>query len=150
MKLEVGDAVYGEIVSIKPYGAFVELAGGEIGMVHISEIAEEYVSNIHDYLVVGEKVTVKIIGKTSQDKLNLSIKRVSRADEEAAKYRSEMEEFKKALESGAIKKVKIRAASKELPQDKLMKWLKRAERELERLEHHRLARLSKKLYKDQD
>jgi S1 RNA binding domain protein len=119
-------------------------------MVHISEIAEEYVSNIHDYLVVGEKVTVKIIGKTSQDKLNLSIKRVSRADEEAAKYRSEMEEFKKALESGAIKKVKIRAASKELPQDKLMKWLKRAERELERLEHHRLARLSKKLYKDQD
>ncbi|MDR2615857.1 MAG: S1 RNA-binding domain-containing protein [Oscillospiraceae bacterium] len=73
MELEIGSVVTGKVTGITKFGAFVEVAQDRKGLVHISEIAGTYVSEVSDYLTVGQEVTVKVIGMES-GKLNLSIK----------------------------------------------------------------------------
>lgn len=75
MGLNVGDIVEGKITGISNFGAFVELAGGKVGLVHISEIASHYVSDINDVYSVGDEVKAKIIS-TEKNKISLSIKRL--------------------------------------------------------------------------
>ena len=60
MGLEVGMIVEGKVTGITKFGAFVELDGGKTGMVHISEIAPTYVSNISDHLKENQTVKVMI------------------------------------------------------------------------------------------
>ncbi len=67
----------GEVTKIAPYGAFIKLADGRFGMVHISEIAYEYVSTVEDILKIGDKVKV-ILLESQKDKLNFSIKRTQK------------------------------------------------------------------------
>lgn len=98
MELQPDEAVVGEVTAIKPYGAFVRLVTGDIGMIHISEIATEYVRDISQYLSVGQKVVVKVIGRNEEGKYNLSLKRVSRQDHDAALFHSEVTQVKKALD----------------------------------------------------
>ena len=69
-----GDVLKGKIVGIARYGAFVELENGKKGMIHISKISKDYVKRISDYLKVGQEVIVKVIGKTKDGKLDLSMK----------------------------------------------------------------------------
>ena len=69
-----GDVLKGKIVGIARYGAFVELENGERGMIHISKISKDYVRRISDYLKVGQEVVVKVIGRTKDGKLDLSMK----------------------------------------------------------------------------
>lgn len=64
----------GKVTGITKFGAFVSLPGNKTGMVHISEIAHAYVSDINEYLTVGQEVKVKIIAM-EQGKINLSIKK---------------------------------------------------------------------------
>ena len=64
----------GKVTGITKFGAFVSLPGNKTGMVHISEIAHAYVSDINEYLTVGQDVKVKIIAM-EQGKINLSIKK---------------------------------------------------------------------------
>jgi S1 RNA binding domain protein len=96
--VQVGDIALGQVTAIKPYGAFVQLATGEVGMIHISEVAEEYVRDIHSYLVVGQDVTIKVIGINDEGKYNLSLKQLTKHEEEAALYLRQVQEFRKALE----------------------------------------------------
>ena len=58
------------------FGAFVSLPGGKSGLVHISEIANTFVKDVHDHLQVGQMVKVKVLDINEQGKINLSIKRV--------------------------------------------------------------------------
>ena len=74
MELAVGAIVEGKVTGITKFGAFVALPGNKTGMVHISEIAHAYVSDINEYLTVGQAVKVKIIAM-DQGKINLSIKK---------------------------------------------------------------------------
>ena len=74
MELAVGAIVEGKVTGITKFGAFVSLPGNKTGMVHISEIAHAYVSDINEYLTVGQDVKVKIIAM-EQGKINLSIKK---------------------------------------------------------------------------
>ena len=67
MELAVGAIVEGKVTGITKFGAFVALPGNKTGMVHISEIA-------HEYLSIGQDVKVKIIAM-DQGKINLSIKK---------------------------------------------------------------------------
>lgn len=69
-----GGVLKGKIVGIARYGAFVELENGERGMIHISKISKDYVKRISDYLKVGQEVIVKVIGRTKDGKLDLSMK----------------------------------------------------------------------------
>lgn len=64
----------GKVKSLTKFGAFILLPDGSTGMVHISEVAHAYVSDIHDHLTEGQTVKVMIIGKEN-GKINLSIKR---------------------------------------------------------------------------
>ena len=74
MELTVGAVVEGKVKSLTKFGAFILLPDGSTGMVHISEVAHAYVSDIHDHLTEGQMVKVMIIGMEN-GKINLSIKR---------------------------------------------------------------------------
>ena len=60
MQLTVGDIIEGKITAVKDYGVFVELENSKFGMVHISEIAQSYVSEIRDFVKEGDTVKVKV------------------------------------------------------------------------------------------
>ncbi|NLJ85665.1 MAG: S1 RNA-binding domain-containing protein [Firmicutes bacterium] len=76
MAIEVGSIVEGRVTGITNFGAFVELADGKTGLVHISEVADAYVKDINDYLKQNEKVQVKVIN-INGNKIGLSIKQVN-------------------------------------------------------------------------
>ena len=75
MELTVGAIVEGKIKTITNFGAFVALPENKTGMVHISEVANSYVSDIRQHLTEGQDVKVMVIG-TENGKINLSIKRL--------------------------------------------------------------------------
>ena len=75
MELTVGAVLEGKIKSITNFGAFVSLPENKTGMVHISEVANAYVSDIRQHLTEGQDVKVMVIG-TENGKVNLSIKRL--------------------------------------------------------------------------
>lgn len=69
----------GIVIKIVPFGAFVKTDTSEVGLVHISEISDTYVKDVHQFLKEGDKVTVRVIGRNKDGKLNLSIKAVKAA-----------------------------------------------------------------------
>ena len=75
MELTVGAVLEGKVKSITNFGAFVSLPENKTGMVHISEVANAYVSDIRQHLTEGQDVKVMVIG-TDNGKINLSIKRL--------------------------------------------------------------------------
>lgn len=77
MPLEVGKVVEGTVSGITNFGAFIDLGEGKTGLVHISEVANDYVKNIKDYLVQGQKVKVKLLSIEKDGKISLSIKQAA-------------------------------------------------------------------------
>lgn len=75
MALEVGSIVEGKVTGIKKFGAFVELSDGTTGMVHISEVSNEYIKELTDVLTEGQTVNVKVMGVSPEGKVALSIKK---------------------------------------------------------------------------
>ena len=75
MELTVGAVLEGKVKSITNFGAFVALPENKTGMVHISEVANAYVSDIRAHLTEGQDVKVVVIGNEN-GKINLSIKRL--------------------------------------------------------------------------
>lgn len=71
---EVGEVYNGLVRSIQPYGAFVELAPGTDGLLHISEIAHRRLQTVEEELKEGDRIDVKLIGKDDRGKLKLSRK----------------------------------------------------------------------------
>jgi S1 RNA binding domain protein len=74
MPLEVGSIVEGKVSGITNFGAFIQLQEGQTGLVHISEIAEEYVKDINNYLKENQQVKVKVVAILN-GKISLSIKK---------------------------------------------------------------------------
>lgn len=84
MHYMVGEIVEGVITGIKPYGAFVYLDNKHNGLIHISEISERFVKDVHTYVKVNERVKVKILDMDEDGvHLKLSLKAI-----EANKARS--------------------------------------------------------------
>jgi S1 RNA binding domain protein len=75
MSIEVGSKVQGKVTGITNFGAFVELPGGSTGLVHISEVADNYVKDINDHLKVGDQVEVKVMNVGTDGKIGLSIRK---------------------------------------------------------------------------
>ena len=75
MELTVGAILEGKVKSITNFGAFIALPENKTGMVHISEVANAYVSDIRAHLTEGQNVKVTVIG-LENGKVNLSIKRL--------------------------------------------------------------------------
>ena len=75
MELTVGAVLEGKVKTITNFGAFVSLPENKTGMVHISEVANTYVSDIRQHLTEGQDVKVVVIA-IDGSKINLSIKRL--------------------------------------------------------------------------
>ena len=86
MELQVGSILEGKVTTITKFGAFVALEGGKSGLVHISEIANAFVSDVHEFLQEGQQVKVLVLS-TENGKINLSIKKALPQEEQAARPR---------------------------------------------------------------
>ena len=75
MELTVGAILEGKVKSITNFGAFISLPENKTGLVHISEVANSYVSDIREHLTEGQDVKVMVISAEA-GKVNLSIKRL--------------------------------------------------------------------------
>ncbi len=75
MDWQVGEILEGKVSGITKFGAFVALPGGKSGLVHISEVANAFVSDVSEHVQVGQTVKVKLLSYTPEGKINLSIKR---------------------------------------------------------------------------
>ena len=75
MGLEIGSVMEGRVTGIAKFGAFVALPGGKSGLVHISEVANSYVSDVHEHVQVGQTVKVRVLSVSDDGKINLSLKR---------------------------------------------------------------------------
>ncbi|BCV44119.1 polyribonucleotide nucleotidyltransferase [Shewanella algae] len=83
-EVEVGRIYKGKVIRIVDFGAFVNILPGKDGLVHISQIAEERVANVSDYLQLNQEVTVKVMEVDRQGRVRLSIKEAQQAAPEAA------------------------------------------------------------------
>ena len=73
-EIEVDGIYYGAVTRITSFGAFVDLGNGREGLVHISQISDEHIRRVEDYVKVGEKVTVRVLDIDQQGRINLTMK----------------------------------------------------------------------------
>ena len=73
-EIEVDGIYYGAITKITSFGAFVDLGNGKEGLVHISQIADEHIKRVEDFVKIGEKVTVRVTSIDPQGRINLTMK----------------------------------------------------------------------------
>ena len=98
--IEQGNVITVEVASIADFGVFVRCSNGEEGLIHISEVANEFVTNINKYVTLGQKVKVKVLGRNKKGKLEFSIKKVSEDKPKKALFlrsSSENKEFEDVL-----------------------------------------------------
>lgn len=75
---KTGSIVKGQVTGIEKYGAFVNFESGYTGLIHISEISNDFVSDIHNFLEIGEMIYVQILDIDEKEcHLNLSIKNIN-------------------------------------------------------------------------
>lgn len=91
---EIGEIIEGTIINIRDFGAIMIFADGKKGLLHISEVANVFIRNIHKYLKIGKTYQVKIIGIEDDGFLKLSMSKITA---------EEKEEYHKS----GVKKVKI-------------------------------------------
>ncbi|MFC4404813.1 S1 domain-containing post-transcriptional regulator GSP13 [Gracilibacillus xinjiangensis] len=114
-EFQAGDTVDGVVTGVQPYGAFIALTDEIQGLVHISEIKNGYVKDIHEHIKEGDKVKVKIL-EIDQDnnKYALSIRAL---DENAAESRTEDKNINEKEGEHGFNTLK----------DKLQEWIKQSE-----------------------
>jgi S1 RNA binding domain protein len=85
MAIEVGAVVEGEVTGITNFGAFLQLPEGKVGLIHISEVSNVYVKDIHDFLKEHQKVKAKVLSIDARGKIALSLKQLEEKPETPAK-----------------------------------------------------------------
>lgn len=83
---EIGKIYTGVVTRIVEFGAFVNILPGQDGLVHISQIADQRVENVGDYLQMGQKLDVVVMDLDSRGRIKLSIKEVARIREQQAAH----------------------------------------------------------------
>ena len=83
-EIKVGTLYSGKVVAIKDFGAFVELAPGQDGLVHISELREGFVNKVTDVVQIGDLVRVKVLLVDEQGRVKLSIRQAEPAEKASA------------------------------------------------------------------
>ena len=79
---EVGKIYQGKVERIVDFGAFVNILPGKDGLLHISQIAQERVEKVTDYLSEGEEVDVIVLDVDQRGRIKLSIKEIPEVDED--------------------------------------------------------------------
>lgn len=118
-KFENGQVIEGKVTGVQPYGAFVALNEETQGLVHISEITHGFVSDINDFVKVGDQVKVKVLDvNEEQNKVSLSIRaaieRNENKQQEAPRQNASQLEDNNAQGFNTLK-------------DKLQEWIKQSE-----------------------
>ncbi len=85
MQFETGMIIEGTVTGVTPFGAFVSFGDKKTGLVHISEIAPEYVKDINDHVKENDKVKAKILSIDANGKISLSIKQAILQERQASK-----------------------------------------------------------------
>ena len=91
-EIEVGGIYYGAVIRTTSFGAFVDLGNGREGLVHISQISDEHIRRVEDYLKIGQKVTVKVTAIDPQGRINLTMKKLNKVDSEEEQEENLFEE----------------------------------------------------------
>ena len=87
MAIEVGAIVEGEVTGITNFGAFVQLPEGKVGLIHISEVSDVYVKDVHDFLKEHQKVKAKVLSIDARGKIGLSLKQLGPAPQKLRRNR---------------------------------------------------------------
>lgn len=93
MQLTVGEIVEGKITGITNFGVFVDLGEGKSGMVHISEVARTYVSDIKEHVKIDDVVKMKVLTVGEDGKVSLSIKRAMEPEKKPEKKENNRRSF---------------------------------------------------------
>ena len=115
---KIGDIIEGTIINIRDFGAMMIFSDGKKGLLHISEVANVFIRNIHKYLKIGKVYQVKVIGIEDDGFLKVSMSKIS--DEEKEDYHN-----------NGIKKVKIDPDFIDYTalKEKLPEWINKAKEE---------------------
>ena len=96
-EIEVGGIYYGPITRTTSFGAFVDLGNGREGLIHISQISEEHIRRVDDYVKIGEMVTVRVLSIDPQGRINLTL-RLKEDKKDENEENKEAEETNEAIE----------------------------------------------------
>ncbi|MGM9986995.1 MAG: S1 domain-containing RNA-binding protein [Bacillaceae bacterium] len=135
MSIEVGSKLQGKVTGITNFGAFVELPEGLTGLVHISEVADNYVKDINEHLKVGDEVEVKVINVENDGKIGLSIKKAK--DRPQRPERAERSDrSQRPRQNRSNQQNRENRAPKETFEQKMSRFLKESEESLSSLKRH--------------
>jgi S1 RNA binding domain protein len=123
LPIEIGSEIEGKVTGVAKFGAFVELPEAKVGLVHISQVADSYVTDIGKHVKVGDVVKVRVLGTTKDGKYDLSIKQVGKPAWQFKKKSPRMD--KDRPEPGSFED-KITDFLKR-SEDKLLDWKKNLE-----------------------
>ena len=96
-EIEVGAVVDGTVARITPYGAFLKLEDGRMGLVHISEIDRNYVKDVREHLRENDVVQAKVTAIKEDGKIDLSIKALQDPEPRVERRRGSDPEFEQKL-----------------------------------------------------
>ena len=96
-EIEIGSTVDGTVERITPYGAFLKLEDGRLGLVHISEIDRNYVKDVHEFLRESDVVKAKVLTIKEDGKIDLSIKAMQDPQPRLQRKRGSDPEFEQKL-----------------------------------------------------
>lgn len=126
MQFEIGEILEGKVTGITKFGAFVSLPGGQSGLVHISEVANAFVSDINEFLSVGQTVKVKLIG-VNNGKLNLSIKKVQPPQPQQQEQRRPQPARQPQKEQPTVQQTVSEPSADKSFEDKLKKFMQESD-----------------------
>ena len=124
MSLEVGAIVEGEVTGITNFGAFVQLPEGKVGLIHISEVSNVYVKDVHDFLKEHDKVKVKVLSIDERGKIGLSIKQLTPPPAAAPQPKTQRPQNENRERRAGARTQAARPVSPLTFEDKLSKFLK--------------------------
>ncbi len=134
MSVEVGAVVEGVVTGIAKFGAFVELADKKVGLVHVSEVAHEYVNEVSDYVKVGDKVRVKVVSMDDKGKIGLSMKQAQ--EREPARGNARRSEHDHRPSGGGHRPSRRKPMGAMSFEDKLSRFLKDSDERLSDLKRN--------------
>ncbi len=153
MEFNVGAVMTGKVTGITKFGAFVALAPGKSGLVHISEIANSFVSDIHEFLTEGQEVSVKIINIDETGRINLSIKQAQepvRTREPEARQKREPRSTAEALKrSDAEANYAPKQSSNASFEDKLKRFMQDSDSKISGIRQYSEKKTSRRRGKNQ-
>ncbi len=113
---KVGEIYEGTVKRIEPYGAFVEIWPGKDGMVHISEMSNDYVNDPHDVLKLEDKIKVRVKGIDEMGRISLSMK----LDEKGESQRNDFPRKGNWRESRSKTRIKRSSGGPHFPTSRLI------------------------------